>query len=360
MFKVKQRMARSRSIQLIATSVLMMLAHFPLQAQDERYRTRPSDCRHEPPPGKPLSVRQTDTGITVQGYVARRVVTQTADATGFDGGELLVCSEYGRVEIADSDDDTVRLQNRWEGFGEGSARPGQEAKRVIEETEVRSHLTAHEGRLMVRVWHPRLGFTAPGGQPAWVHVRLQVPSRGAYRVRTEAFHGVVAIRRLTLAGAILRGNIGEKFKGIPGFLAGTELDNVVLAGDVDIDNLAGLPGIRPPVATQLEATSAPVMVKASVASNSQIKAVTGGDINIAIQPAPSLGVRAWVGANNGGVRVAIDQGVKREGRTEGFQNQDHVESSGYEQKPIRIDLRAISRHGKVNVASIPAAPLSPK
>src|SRR5574341_1387065 len=282
---------------------LAVMALFPAQswAQDGRYQTRRSDCRQEPPPGKPLAVRKSDTGVKVQGYVASRVVTQTASAAGLEGGELVVCSEYGRVEIIDSDDDQVRLQIRWDAFGEGSAQPGEAAKRVIEETEVQAHLTGRQGRLMVRVWHPRLGFTAPGGQPPWVSVRLQVPSRGAYSVRTEAFHGLVSVRRLTLASAILRGAVGEKFKGIPGFIGATELDNVELAGDVEIDNLAGLPGIRPSVAPEQAAPTAPILVKARIASSCQLKAVTGGDINIAIQPDPSLGVRAWGGANNGAV-----------------------------------------------------------
>ena len=231
---------------------------------------------------------------------------------------------------------------------------------MIEETEVQAHLTAHQGRLMARVWHPRLGFANPGGQPASVSIRLQVPARGAYRVRTEAFHGLVAVRRLTLASATLRGAVGEKFKGIPGFIGATELDNVELAGDVDIDNLAGLPGIRPSVAPEQAAPTAPILVKARIASSCQLKAATGGDINIAIQPNPSLGVRAWGGANNGAVRVSIDGGVKRDGAVGEFRNQDQMESSGYNDKPIRVEARAISTHGKVNIASIPAAPLQPR
>jgi hypothetical protein len=355
----EQNAFRATRIAALITS-LATLALFPfpaLRAQEGHYQTRQSDCRQEAPPGKPLTIRKTDTGIRVQGYVASRVVTLAASAAGLEGGELVVCSEYGRVEIIDSDDDQVRLQIRWDAFGEGSAQPGEAAKRVIEETEVQAHLTAHQGRLMARIWHPRLGFTVPGGQPAWVSVRLQVPSRGAYRVRTEAFHGLVAVRRLTLAGATLRGAVGEKFKGIPGFIGATELDNVELAGDADIDNLAGLPGIRPSVAPEQAAPTAPILVKARIASSCQLKAVTGADINIAIQPDPSLGVRAWGGANNGAVRVAIDKGMKRDGAVGEFRNQDQMESIGYNDKPIRFEVRAISGHGKVNLASIPAAPL---
>lgn len=224
------------------------------QGADPRYQTRASDCRHVPPPGTPLSVRRSDSGVTTNDYTAERLLTYIADAKRLEGGDIVVCAEYGRVEIADSDDDEVRLQVRMEGFGEGSDDPAAAARRVIAETDLQVFLTNSGGRLMVRVWHPTLGFTTPGGQPAWVNVRLLVPNRGAYRVTSEAFHGNVAIRRLTLAGAMLRGNVGEKFKGIPGFIGQTELDNVALAGDVDIDNLAGIPACVRPSPRRCDAT----------------------------------------------------------------------------------------------------------
>ena len=87
-----------------------------------------------------------------------------------------------------------RLQIRVEGYGEGSLEPAEAAARVIEDTKLQTFMTVHQGRLMVRVWHSTLGFTSPGGQPAWVGVRLLVPARGPYRVTTEAFHGAVVIQ----------------------------------------------------------------------------------------------------------------------------------------------------------------------
>lgn len=153
---------------------------------DPRYQTRISDCRHEAPPGATLSIRRFDSGIRKHGTTAERVLTQSADARRVKGGDLLVCTEYGRVEIADSDDDHVRLQIRIEGSGEGSTQPAETAARAIDETRLHTFMTVYQGRLMVRVWHSTLGFTTPGGQPAWVGVRLLVPSRGPYRVITEA------------------------------------------------------------------------------------------------------------------------------------------------------------------------------
>ncbi len=69
---------------------------------DPRYQTRISDCRHEPPPGVTLSIRRSDSGIIKHGYTAERLLTQSADASRVKGGDLLICTEYGRVEIADS------------------------------------------------------------------------------------------------------------------------------------------------------------------------------------------------------------------------------------------------------------------
>ena len=114
---------------------------------------------------------------------------------------------------------------------------------------------------MARIWHPGLGFTVPGAQPAWVSLRLQVPSRDA-RVRPEAFDGLVAVR--------LRGAIGDKLKRIPRFIGATELDNLDPSGDVDIDNLAGLSEIRPSVAPERAASTAPLLVKARGATPAKV------------------------------------------------------------------------------------------
>jgi hypothetical protein len=328
-------------------------------APDPRYQTRRSDCRQEPPPGTPLSVRRTDTGVIANGYTVERVITLVADASRLQGGDIVICTEYGRVDIADSDDDQARLQIRFEGFGEGSASPSDAATRVIDETMLHAFITNADGRLMVRVWHSTLGFTTPGGQPAWVSVRLQVPPRGSYRVTTEAFHGNVAIRRLTLSGATLRGNVGEKLKGIPGFVGQTELDNVLLAGDVDIDNLIGIPGVRDPVPPAMSGLAAPILVKARAATTSRLSAVTGGNINIAIQPSPDVGVRALGQSNDGQVTIGIDGGLALTPASDSaYRIQRAMNTAGYESKATRVEIRAASGHGTVNVVSIPAAPLA--
>jgi hypothetical protein len=345
----------------VACAIALVLPTLALSQEPipAAYRTRQSQCRHAAPPGHPLSLRSVDSGTKVNGYAAERLLTYSHPATGLAGGDILVCTEYGRVEITDSDDGQVRLQIRIEGFGEGSEDPGRAAARVIDETELHVALTEQQGKLSISVWHSTLGFTAPGAQPAFVNVRLQVPARGTYRVRTEAFHGLVAIRRLTLSSATLRGNVGEKFKGIPGFIFATELDNVTLAGDVDIDNLVGLPGVRAPVTGAAAALAAPILVKvARVAANARLTAVTGGEIRVAIQPAPDLAVSATGESNSGTVRVGIDRGVVRDSSaTAAFRVRREV-SSPAENKPLRVTVLAQSNTGNVHVTSIPSAPLS--
>ena len=59
----------------------------------------------------------------------------------------------------------------------------------------------------------------------------------------------------------------------------TERANLELTVDVDIDNLAGLTGIRAAAAPNLTNLAAPILVKASARSRCRLKAVTGGDIN---------------------------------------------------------------------------------
>jgi hypothetical protein len=306
------------------TTLALLVLTQQLAAQDQRYVHRASDCRTEPPPGVALQTRRTDTGIRSNGYVAERVVSSSADASALSGGEIVVCTEYGRVEIVDSDDDHVRVQVRGDGFGEGAENPEVAARRVIEATDVIVHITAHEGKLHVRVWHPRLDFT-PSGQPAWVSVRVQVPNRGVYRVATEAFHGVVAIRRITLGRSVLVGRVGEKLKGIDGFNGGTELYDVTLAGDVEISN---------PMAPH----GAPVIARVRVASSCNFTVQSFGDIRIAVQPHPALGVLA----------IAREQRTGKETRTE---------TPDYASRPIRIEVRAISGGSAVQVVSVPAAPL---
>jgi hypothetical protein len=313
------------------------------QAPGAEYQTRRSDCHYEAPTGAPLVLRRGDSGVRTTGHTAERVLSFIADAARLIGGEISVCSEYGSLEIADSDDDQVRVQVRLEGFGEGSEDPAAAARRVIEETEPRVHLASDGTRLIVRVWHPTIGFTR-SAQPTQFNVRVQVPRRGAYRVNTVAYHGLVGIRRLTLAGGTMRGRVGEKYKGIPGYIFGTQLDNVVISGDIDIENE------RAPL-------GAPITAKLRVVASGRLVARTGGEISIAVQPEPDLAVRALAESNKPGISVLLDGKVVDSLATPVFAYRRLVEGTGFATKKLRFEIRAASDSARVRVVSMPAAPL---
>jgi hypothetical protein len=171
---------------------------------------------------------------------------------------------------------------------------------------------------------------------------------------------MVAVRRLSLSSAEVRGNVGAKYKGLPGFIGYTELDNVNLHGDVDIDNLAGIPGVRPPVPAAIAGLAAPILVKVRrVNSNSKIRAVTGGDIKIAVQPAPGLGVRVLGESNTGQVNVGLDTGVAStpEAVEGGFRVRRASVTTGFDSAAVKVEIHAATATGNVNVAYVPNAPL---
>lgn len=342
------RMRRGSATRLLLAVALVSAAALHAQGApppDPRYRTRTSDCRVEPPPGRALTPTSRDGSVRITGYTAEKVVTHTADARGLAGGEIIVCTEYGRVEIADADDQSVHVQVRLEGFGEGSPDPAEAARRVIEETDIRVAMSAHEGRLNVRVWHATLGFT-PMAQAAAVGIRVLVPASGAYAVQSTAFHGAVAVRRLTLARSTFRGRVGDKFKGIPGYIGPMELDNVTLAGDVDVTS----DGAR---------LAAPVFAKLRVASSSRLSVETGGDITIAVQPHPSLGVHALAETSADTARVQIDGATSSDAPGGTLAVRRQAESLGFSDKSVKLDVRVTSTAGRVTIVSMPAAPLAP-
>ncbi|HEY7544029.1 MAG TPA: hypothetical protein VID27_04060, partial [Blastocatellia bacterium] len=119
------------------------------------------------------------------------------------------------------------------------------------------------------------------------------------------------------------------------------------------------PGIRAAVPADLANLAAPILVKARAGSSCQIKAVTGGDINIAVQPAPNVGVKALGESNTGRVTIGLDGGVIGEAAgASAFQVRRFSSTTGYDSKPIRIDILASTGTGNVNIASIPAARLA--
>jgi hypothetical protein len=322
-----------------------------MPAPGARYRTRASDCRYEAPAGTPIQLQIRRSATEIDGYTAAAVTTYSSGELQLNGGEIAVCTEYGRVEIEDSDDDRVRVQVRVEASGEGSADAAAAARRAVEESRVRVHASRENGRLVLRVWSDTLTFT-PSAQPGSVNLRIQVPARGAYRLAVEAYHGSIAVRRLTVAGGTIRGRVGDKFKGIPGYVGMVELDNVVLAGDLD-------------VSSDGEALSSPMIAKVRVAASSRLAIRNGGDITVGVQPHPGLGVRALASTNDGETRVTIDNGVARDsavlvagGAAGLLRVTESRESGDYATSPVKLEIVAVAPRGKINVASMPAAPLA--
>lgn len=141
-----------------------------------------------------------------------------------------------------------------------------------------------------------------------------------------------------------RGRVGDKFKGIPGYIGAVVLDNAVLMGDVDI-SLDG------------ENLSAPVIGRIRVGASSRMTVQTGGDVTLAVQPHPDLAIRAVAASNSAPVRVQFDAAKKDTASTQ-FQNIEVHESGGYAAKRLKLQLLVTSTGGRVNVASMPSAALA--
>jgi hypothetical protein len=278
----------------------------------------------KPPAGVPLPTTRRDAGIRLSGYRAERVLTYLADASKLQGGTLTLGAEYGRVELMDSDDDQVRLQIRCEAMGEGAAK-------AIEDTQVQVHVTADQGKLAIAVGHATQGFT-PAAQPCNLHIRLQVPPSGSYRVEGTAHHGGVAIRRLTVSDLRLRGRVGLKVKGIKGYIGGHDMENVVLAGDADVFTEGGT------ITGSLDAAS----------SGKLVARAPMGEIRLSFTPDPRVGLNVLGTSDQGSVQVGL-LGADPQAAPERGTVRRRTE--GYEQKPIQVDVTATSLQGNVVVVS---------
>ncbi|MEW6208901.1 MAG: hypothetical protein AB1631_11075 [Acidobacteriota bacterium] len=302
--------------------------------QDPAYRSgRRSLCRKNPPPGKPLRAHKTDTGIQATDHRAERIITFIADASRLKGGDLELCSEYGRIEVMDSDDGQARLQILLSAAGEGAAK-------AIEDTDVRAHLTADNGMLRVSVWHETQGFT-PQSQPCWVSIRLQVPLANQYKLDAMANHGCVGVHRLTLAGCKLRGLVGIKVKGIKGYHGGHDLHNVVLSGDLD-------------VSTEGPSDFGDAWIHATLRAISSCKVqarANGGNIWLSFTPDSRTGLNVIGRSEEGMVLVRIGEDATAPPLSQA-RSELRARSKGYESKPVQIEATATSSHGDVTVVMI--------
>jgi hypothetical protein len=272
-------------------------------------------------------VRKRDTPIQVSGHRAERLLVYSVDAADLEGGTLTIGAEYGRVEIMESDDGTVRLQVRCEALGEG-------ATQAIQDTDVQVRFTAHRGRLGLAVWHTTQGFT-PAAQPCLLNIRLQVPPSGAYQIEATAHHGGVGIHRIRLAGGTLRGRVGVKVKGIQGYLGGHDLDHVTLAGDLAVVSEGGM-----------------ISGTVSAASSCKLTARTGtGDVRLSFTPDPRLGLNVTAGSEAGSVRLDIGQPGTTGPVSPQMRTTLRARTEDYDRKPVQVEVTAMSTQGNVVVVS---------
>jgi hypothetical protein len=268
------------------------------QAIDPNYQTRRSSCEGPRFDDKSLSLQATQneietmpvTGLEGAGVTERsaQTVSFSTQALNLKGGEIYVCSEYGRVVIEESNDGRTHILVRVDVQDRGGPQ-------AIRETKIEARVASVQGRLLVAVWHSTLGFTERQ-QPAWVNILLQVPPAGAYRISGVANHGAIAIRNLDVAGGRIHALTGYKIKGRKGYVGGHRLENVGLAGDLEIStgdtNVTGLLRVL---------SSAKVLVR------------TGrGNIELQFRPDPAVGyeVKASTGAGVVGIDLDLAQAQK--------------------------------------------------
>jgi hypothetical protein len=195
----------------------------------------------------------------------------------------------------------------------------------------------------VQIWTDTLGFTRVA-QPAFVSIRVQLPNRGAYRLVSEAYHGFASIRRLTLRNSTMRGRVGDKFKGIAGYIGYTELDQVTLDGDMEITSDG-------------DQLSAPVIAKVRAASSASLTIRNGADINVSVQPHPLVALHAVAASGSATAHIQIDGGTARDTTLVAFRVASVAESPDFASHERRLRIIATSTHGSVNVASMPTAAL---
>jgi hypothetical protein len=269
------------------------------QAIDPNYQTRRSSCEGPRFDGKSLSLQATQneietnpvTGLEGAGVSERSAHTLSGSTSPLDvkGGEIYVCSEYGRVVIEESSDGRMHVLVRVDVQDRGGPQ-------AIRETKVEARMTSLQGRLQVAVWHSTLGFTERQ-QPAWVNILVRVPPSGAYRVSGVANHGAITIRNLDIAGGGIHALTGYKVKGRKGYVGGHRLENVGLVGDFEIST-----------------GDASVTGFLRVVSSAKVQVRAGrGDIALQFRPDAEVGYEVKASTGNGAVGVDLDLAQAQKG-----------------------------------------------
>ncbi|HLG40172.1 MAG TPA: hypothetical protein VI461_10910, partial [Chitinophagaceae bacterium] len=241
-------------------------------------------------------------------------------------GAIQFCSEYGRVEIINSDDDEIHIQAILENYG-------IDAEKAVKETDIEVSATVDNNKLNIAVSHPVLGFTS-NRQPTLVNFRIQVPDKIIYDIVGNEYHGIVGIRRITLGKFDFKGRSGEKYKGIKGYFGGLELDNVVIRNDIAIN-----------------AEDATVTGKLIIDNSCNIAINTNAtDVKISIMPQENLGIKINAESTSGQVWV-IQEGDKPTQPTTPIRQKESV-SNGFDKMLKKADIRIKSNSGNISVAAM--------
>lgn len=299
---------------------------FSQNQDDPNYKTRKGDCQITVSSGKPIKFNVIDSKITSTKERAERILSYLAKFPNVTAGAIQFCSEYGRVEIINSDDDEIHIQVILENYG-------TDAKKAVSETEIEVLATVDNNKLNIAVSHPVLGFTS-SRQPTLVNFRIQVPGKITYDIFGNEYHGIVGIRRITLGKFDFKGRSGEKYKGIKGYFGGLELDNVIITNDISIN-----------------AEDATVTGKLIIDNSCNIKINTNStDVKISIMPQENLGIKVNAESTSGQVWV-IQEGDTPTQPTTPIRQKESL-SNDFDKTLKKADIRIKSNSGNISVAAM--------
>ncbi|MCI0387763.1 MAG: hypothetical protein MOB07_03185 [Acidobacteria bacterium] len=270
---------------------------------------------------------QSDTGLRDNGDSAERMLNYVFDAGAYSSGNIWLGSEYGRVEILLSTDQKAQLQIHLKTDARNAAK-------AVKETDVVTSFSANGKQFNLAAWHTKQGYTLEQ-QPAWMHIRLEVPASASYAITATAEHGGVGIHRLTLKHCKLEGSVGLKVKGQQGYVGGHDLDQVSLDGDLEA-----------------HALDMPITGTLRVISSGRVMARTDrGHIQLSFASDPQVGFDAFGGTNKGKVNLNLALASSMEITSGQFVTARQVRSQGYSNKPVRIEVKATTLDGDITITN---------
>lgn len=266
--------------------------------------------------GAPL---EASPGVLVDEGGRRRTVTYTFDAAGFDGGSLVACSPVGEILVEPSPDTSVHVEFRIRADNAAAA----------EATDVRVRFTRLGSGLGIAAWQETVGESteAFGTRSASVTTLIRLPATGAYDVELTSEVGDLRVSQLLVGDLALHSDVGE-----------------VRALDVDVQGNVALTSDVGDVIADLRSVQSGRIDASSDVGRVEIRLPQRADIGYDVVAASDVG--------DVDVRLGETETYTRESEGPGA----HVEarSRGYEGKPTKVRVTALSDVGSVQVlASAP-------